>query len=170
MERLDSMNLTSKDVVLLALSLLLPFLHRPAASDGGLSKLAAPGLDTFAGNILLLAAHPDDECIFFAPTILALAALGRAAIHRILTFDIGGISGHPNYKSLPDGVQRLMASLPDVRLFALTTVPLPAKYLGILTPFLNKIILFGSQLPNLRVTLMARPIHGQIVLPRLQHL
>ncbi|KAJ7489389.1 N-acetylglucosaminylphosphatidylinositoldeacety la se, partial [Mycena latifolia] len=32
------------------------------------------------GNILLLTAHPDDECMFFAPTILALAALQEPSV------------------------------------------------------------------------------------------
>ncbi|KAJ6504181.1 N-acetylglucosaminylphosphatidylinositoldeacety la se [Mycena vitilis] len=34
----------------------------------------------FAGNILLLTAHPDDECMFFSPTILALAAAQESSV------------------------------------------------------------------------------------------
>ncbi|KAJ7040731.1 carbohydrate esterase family 14 protein [Mycena alexandri] len=43
-------------------------------------QLDSSGSNAFAGNILLLTAHPDDECMFFAPTILALAALQQPAI------------------------------------------------------------------------------------------
>ncbi|ESK92452.1 glycan biosynthesis protein [Moniliophthora roreri MCA 2997] len=49
----------------LVLSILIAALHSPTTSE-----------DTFNGSrkILLLTAHPDDECLFFSPTILALVA------------------------------------------------------------------------------------------------
>lgn len=53
----------------LLLSLIWVFLSQPAQKD--LALLAhAPLFDS--GNILLLTAHPDDECMFFAPTLLGL--------------------------------------------------------------------------------------------------
>ncbi|KAJ7088602.1 putative deacetylase LmbE-like domain-containing protein [Mycena epipterygia] len=63
------------------LSLLVAYLRRPAHSDNRItSQLGSSGSNPFAGNILLLTAHPDDECMFFAPTILALAALQQPSI------------------------------------------------------------------------------------------
>lgn len=57
------------------LALLIALLRYPAQSDSRMSSLPALSPSTaLAGNILLLTAHPDDECMFFAPTILALAA------------------------------------------------------------------------------------------------
>ncbi|KAJ6460880.1 N-acetylglucosaminylphosphatidylinositoldeacety la se [Mycena sanguinolenta] len=52
-------------------ALLVAYLHAPAQSHHGFR---------IAKNILLLTAHPDDECMFFAPTILALAALQRPSV------------------------------------------------------------------------------------------
>ncbi|KAJ7621192.1 LmbE-like protein [Roridomyces roridus] len=54
-------------------ALLFNFIRHPAQSDNTLSRKLAPS-NGFTGNVLLLTAHPDDECMFFAPTILALAA------------------------------------------------------------------------------------------------
>ncbi|KAG5647872.1 hypothetical protein DXG03_007796 [Asterophora parasitica] len=161
----------------------------------------------FTGNVLLLTAHPDDECMFFAPTLRALlsagtpvyslclstgdvdglgpiraAELGRSLdvlgipptrrwvvdhlelqdnftarwdsdtiadvlrpyivendISTILTFDAGGVSGHPNHRSLPDGAARLL-DLHDssIKLYTLVTWPVIAKYTGLLAPILAK--------------------------------
>ncbi|KAF7369068.1 hypothetical protein MVEN_00233600 [Mycena venus] len=66
-------------VHVLVLALVVAYLHRPAQSDNSIAKQLDPTV-TFAGNILLLTAHPDDECMFFAPTILALAALQRPSV------------------------------------------------------------------------------------------
>ena len=44
-------------------------------------KLAArPPLKEMAGRVLLITAHPDDECMFFAPTALSLAKSVRAEL------------------------------------------------------------------------------------------
>ncbi|KAG6813849.1 hypothetical protein H0H92_006793 [Tricholoma furcatifolium] len=164
-----------------------------------------------SGNVLLLTAHPDDECMFFAPTIRALTraqtpvfslclstgdADGLGTIrkdelarslevldippHRrwvvdhpdlqdnftarwdaqtiadvlqpyvtsnniktILTFDSGGVSGHPNHCSLADGVTHL----PDPpKLYTLITRPTHAKYLGVLAPVLAKFALYQDRI------------------------
>ena len=54
--------------LLAALSLLLAVAHKPFEfnADALLQGAALPP------RVLLLTAHPDDECFFFAPTILAL--------------------------------------------------------------------------------------------------
>jgi N-acetylglucosaminylphosphatidylinositol deacetylase len=58
------------------LALAVAYLHSSAQSDNSIARQLNPtGSKAFDGNILLLTAHPDDECMFFAPTILALAAL-----------------------------------------------------------------------------------------------
>ncbi|KAJ7267451.1 N-acetylglucosaminylphosphatidylinositoldeacety la se [Mycena rebaudengoi] len=59
----------------LFLSLLVAYLYNPAKSESRITEQLRS--DAFSGNILLLTAHPDDECMFFAPTILALVALGQ---------------------------------------------------------------------------------------------
>ncbi|KAJ7176658.1 LmbE-like protein [Mycena filopes] len=209
----------------LVFSLFVAYLYNPTQSDNRIARqLESSGSNAFAGNILLLTAHPDDECMFFAPTILALAALQQPAIssrnprsslysmclsvgnadglgairkyelessldllgidtdkrllvdhpdlqdnftaqwdaqiiasvlkpyilenriNTILTFDSQGISGHPNHKALPFGVQRLMSSLKEVRLYTLTTTPLPMKYIGILAPSLAKFGRYANDL------------------------
>ncbi|TFK67124.1 LmbE-like protein [Pluteus cervinus] len=60
----------------------------------------------------------------------------------ILTFDNGGVSGHPNHISLPLGVKQLVKTTSShPRLYTLVTVPLLPKYSSI----------FGSILTALRV-------------------
>ena len=53
----------------LVVSYVVVILGSPAARN--LDLLAAPS-PSKAANVLLLTAHPDDECMFFAPTLLAL--------------------------------------------------------------------------------------------------
>ncbi|KAJ6466898.1 LmbE-like protein [Mycena sanguinolenta] len=68
-------------VHVLVLALLVAYLQAPAQSDNVIAKQLDPITSSgFAGNILLLTAHPDDECMFFAPTILALAASQRPSV------------------------------------------------------------------------------------------
>ncbi|PIL23526.1 hypothetical protein GSI_14838 [Ganoderma sinense ZZ0214-1] len=195
-------------LVILFLSLVWRFLARPAQQDiHFLLNSNGPS------NVLLLTAHPDDECMFFAPTIIALQetplqhplnlhsvclSVGNAdglgdirrrelegsldvlgigegrrwvidkpelqdnftvewdpeviadtlrpyvlehRIDTILTFDHHGISSHPNHISLPKGAAHLLRTLPKKhhpRLFALVTVPLREKYLGVLSPLLAR--------------------------------
>ncbi|KAG1776847.1 putative deacetylase LmbE-like domain-containing protein, partial [Suillus placidus] len=160
-------------------------------------------------RVLLLTAHPDDECFFFAPTILALRrsssspeifslclssgnadGIGQRRkgelvriekdnrwviehpqlqdnitqqwdaeiiaevlrpfviehhITSVLTFDIKGISSHPNHLSLPLGASYLIESLsssshtPVPRLFSLVTVPVLPKYTGLPSAILARI-------------------------------
>lgn len=47
-----------------------------------------------ASRILLLTAHPDDECLFFAPTVLALAEDPTHPEIYSLTMSIGNADGH----------------------------------------------------------------------------
>ena len=75
---------------------------------------------------------------------------------QILTFDDDGISSHPNHVSLPAGAAHMLsasagASPPDPlpRLFALVTVPLYQKYLGLLSP-LSKKLSFAISSPPAR--------------------
>jgi N-acetylglucosaminylphosphatidylinositol deacetylase len=70
-------------------------------------------------------------------------------ISQILTFDREGVSGHPNHRSLPEGVKQLMSSLKEVRLFTLITTPLPFKYGGILAPCMAKFDLYAGDLFHL---------------------
>lgn len=76
---------------------------------------------------------------------------------QILTFDYGGVSGHLNHRSLPDGMQYLLSTFsasssshsstvisPRPRLFTLITRPLLLKYIGILAPLLAKFDVLAS--------------------------
>ena len=41
---------------------------------------AGSGLAGLTGRVLLIIAHPDDECMFFAPTVLSLGKSVRAEL------------------------------------------------------------------------------------------
>ncbi|KAJ7705383.1 N-acetylglucosaminylphosphatidylinositoldeacety la se [Mycena rosella] len=66
---------------IILLSLVIAYLRNPIYSENRITAQLDPAASSgFAGNILLLTAHPDDECMFFAPTILALAALQQPTV------------------------------------------------------------------------------------------
>ncbi|KAF7324739.1 hypothetical protein MKEN_00515600 [Mycena kentingensis (nom. inval.)] len=56
-------------ILVAVFSILLVYLRVPVHSIDDIY------IQLTTGNVLLLTAHPDDECMFFAPTILALTAL-----------------------------------------------------------------------------------------------
>ena len=59
---------------------------------------------------------------------------------QILTFDKGGISGHPNHRSLPEGAKhfaRYLSVLP-LKLLLLKTRPTAKKYTGFLSAIYAK--------------------------------
>ena len=83
-------------------------------------------------------------CSAFAPALARSRrnsdAAPTASIDTIITFDAGGVSGHPNHKSLYYGARAFVAELvagkpgwaSPVDLYTLTTVPLGRKYTGFL--------------------------------------
>ncbi|KAI1788949.1 LmbE-like protein [Ganoderma leucocontextum] len=77
-------------LAILVLSCVWGFLARPAQQD--IQLLLNPN---GTSNILLLTAHPDDECMFFAPTILALQAITSPQIPALhsLCLSIGDADG-----------------------------------------------------------------------------
>ena len=58
----------------------------------------------------------------------------QAKIDLLVTFDRGGVSGHPNHIAIFHGVYELMYKkmLPGVEVMTLTSVTLLRKYLGII--------------------------------------
>ena len=87
----------------------------------------------------------------FAPTLAKSRnsdAAPTASIDVIITFDAGGVSGHPNHISLYHGARAFIAALvagkpgwmPPVDLYTLTTVPLGRKY----TAFLDVLVTLTS--------------------------
>lgn len=77
-------------LILLVSSLYFPF-H--SNSHVLLDHARSQSQETDASRILLLTAHPDDECLFFAPTVLALR---EDPIHPeiySLTMSIGNADG-----------------------------------------------------------------------------
>jgi N-acetylglucosaminylphosphatidylinositol deacetylase len=82
-------------------------------------------------------------CSAFAPNIARSRnsdTAPAAAIDVLVTFDAGGVSGHPNHISLYHGAKTFIAELvagkpgwkPPVDLYTLTTVSLGRKYIGFL--------------------------------------
>ena len=66
-------------ILVLLLSVLARVVYNPATID---SDLITGGNEV--ARVLLLTAHPDDECLFFTPTVSSLLALPSAS----------GLSGH----------------------------------------------------------------------------
>lgn len=62
--------------------------------------------------------------------------VGPLRASQILTFDTQGVSGHPNHVALPRGALELVASASrsNLSVFSLDTVPILAKYSGMLHP------------------------------------
>ncbi|KAK1235297.1 N-acetylglucosaminyl-phosphatidylinositol de-N-acetylase [Marasmius sp. AFHP31] len=208
------MALTRFTLHVLLISLIAAVLYRPYASDSIFDVANRPQ------KLLVLTAHPDDESLFFSPTILALHKLADVfsmcistgnsdglgnvrkqeleksldvlgvepsrrlildhpdlqdnitvswdvnvlsnivksfvldnSIDTILTFDEGGISGHPNHKSLPEAMKVMLAMFEDSqsrpKLFSLITVSLPSKYISILAPVLAKLRLRVLDTPQI---------------------
>ncbi|KAM3854870.1 N-acetylglucosaminyl-phosphatidylinositol de-N-acetylase [Vipera latastei] len=173
--------------------------HRTLFSDGP-EALAAVRRDVPATRVLFVTAHPDDEAMFFAPTILAfksaslwllcsstgnyyqqgeirkgeliqsckvlgippsnvtvldhrklpdhpstewdvpllaqliLSHIETYQINLVVTFDAGGVSGHPNHCSVYAAVRSLHSErkvLEDCRFLILETVNLFRKYISI---------------------------------------
>lgn len=59
-------------IVALVLAVILGALYEPLDSNHQFATQKALEPDVRSKNILLVTAHPDDESLFFAPTILAL--------------------------------------------------------------------------------------------------
>lgn len=82
-------------------------------------------------------------CSAFAPHLARSRSADTAptaSIDVLITFDAGGVSGHPNHISLYHGAKEFVSSLvagkpgwaPPVDLYTLTTVPIARKYTAIL--------------------------------------
>ncbi|EAQ88875.1 hypothetical protein CHGG_05494 [Chaetomium globosum CBS 148.51] len=82
-------------------------------------------------------------CSAFAPNLARMRnseTAPAAAIDVLVTFDAGGVSGHPNHISLYHGAKAFIAELvagkpgwqPPVDLYTLKTVSLGRKYIGFL--------------------------------------
>lgn len=82
-------------------------------------------------------------CSAFAPNLARMRnseTAPAAAIDVLVTFDAGGVSGHPNHISLYHGAKTFIAELvagkpgwqPPVDLYTLKTVSLGRKYIGFL--------------------------------------
>ena len=72
-------------LILLASSLYFPFHSN--------SHVLLKGRESHTPRILLLTAHPDDECLFFAPTILALRDDPTHPEIFSLTMSVGNADG-----------------------------------------------------------------------------
>ena len=74
---------------LLVLFVLLLLLLVVALSWLRVKTAAGTTLKDLTGRILLITAHPDDECMFFAPTVLSLGSSVRAELF-LLCLSEGG--------------------------------------------------------------------------------
>ncbi|KAK0237967.1 LmbE-like protein [Armillaria nabsnona] len=77
--------LTTNPILIALIPLLYAILYLPTATENALNL---PSLNK--ENVLLLTAHPDDECMFFAPTIISL--LSFVQIH-VLSLSTGNADG-----------------------------------------------------------------------------
>lgn len=114
--------------------------------------------------------------------ICAVCALTVSSL-QVLTFDMKGISLHPNHFSLPMGASHLVKSLSSSenasvpRLFSLTTVPVLPKYTGMFSalfarlgvvsralsasePTVDSLPVFISGIPDYITTVRAILAHG----------
>jgi len=71
--------ISTSTLIVLVVSLLLGALYQPLESNGLFATQKPGEFDVIAKNILLITAHPDDESLFFAPTILSLVEKSRNA-------------------------------------------------------------------------------------------
>lgn len=160
----------------------------------------ADAADADDATVAVVVAHPDDEVLFFGPTLWALrergrrvrvlsltapgarvhelrasgAALGAASVvagpwpdgpherwdeaaldawlraaldavpgrlKSVVTFDSGGVSGHPNHVACGEAVARVHAARPHFHLLRLRTVPLWRRYLGALDAVASVLLL-----------------------------
>ncbi|CAI8036472.1 N-acetylglucosaminyl-phosphatidylinositol de-N-acetylase [Geodia barretti] len=74
------MLLARSNMYLLVLFVLLLLLLVVALSWLRVKTAAGTTLKDLTGRILLITAHPDDECMFFAPTVLSLGSSVRAEL------------------------------------------------------------------------------------------
>ena len=80
-------------LVVLALSLLLGALYTPVDSNSTFASQKAMKPAFVAKNILMVTAHPDDEAMFFAPTMLALTRPDSGNHVKILCLSTGNADG-----------------------------------------------------------------------------
>ncbi len=66
------------------LPLLVAVLYYPTANPSSLNHNL-----TAKDNVLFITAHPDDECMFFAPTILGLQSISQPPDIRVLALSFG---------------------------------------------------------------------------------
>ena len=75
----------------LLLSYTIAFLASPAQRH--FDQLIDPTHPEHPASVLLLTAHPDDECMFFAPTLLALLATTPPPSVYSLCLSVGNADG-----------------------------------------------------------------------------
>lgn len=78
---------------LLVSSLYYPFHSNSHVLLGGTASQSHATNITNASRVLLLTAHPDDECLFFAPTVLALQEDPSHPEIYSLTMSVGNADG-----------------------------------------------------------------------------
>ncbi|OMJ07219.1 putative N-acetylglucosaminyl-phosphatidylinositol de-N-acetylase [Smittium culicis] len=70
----------------------------PAIIDSDLTSILSDKAKTKKQlNVMFITAHPDDECMFFAPTILALKKRGNVSI-KLTCFSTGNANGLGNVR------------------------------------------------------------------------
>ena len=90
-------------VVVLLLAGILAWLRVKAAAGSTLRDMT--------GRILLITAHPDDECMFFAPTVLSLGKSVRAELFLLC------LSEGTYTRSVKYGLPKIACDITRVRLY-----------------------------------------------------
>lgn len=93
--------LTTNTILIALIPLLYAILYLPTATENALNL---PSLNK--ENILLLTAHPDDECLFFAPTIISLLPFVQIHVLSLSTGNADGL-GDIRRKELMESLEML---------------------------------------------------------------
>ncbi|EWC48546.1 hypothetical protein DRE_01768 [Drechslerella stenobrocha 248] len=92
---------------------------------------------------------PDSMSVAWPEDLIAslmagsLARLGNRPVDTIITFDAGGISGHPNHIALLAGARYYINHYPGMQglsLYSLASVPIYRKYIGVLDAFVTALL------------------------------
>ena len=123
--------LPTSAIIVLVLSVVLGALYKPLDSNSSFATQKPREWAVTSKNILLVTAHPDDETMFFAPTILALQRKSNMSLYHLCLSngDAEGL-GETRWKELQSSLdilgipptRRWLVNHPYVSFCALTNI------------------------------------------------
>jgi len=117
-------------LIVLVISLLLGALYQPLESNGLFATQKRGEYDVVAKNILLVTAHPDDESLFFAPTILSLVEESRNAPINFyqLCLSVGNAEGLGQTRKIELGRSLDVLGVPEKKRWVIDHPCVPSTY------------------------------------------